>query len=152
MGDNTHSIPANHREIRSPIYGCTDSGLSYEIETKVVNTRITSNEFAKRMMELRIQAAADARQQGMGIGRFRHISAEEVESRTEIVLRVSAPNKVYRVEIEDTGNGSYYARKYYRCGSLREVAQRVMQDIDEGRGMDMRVQERPRMAVGGYSM
>jgi len=151
MGDNTHHIPDTHKEMKSPFYGVTASGLSFEIDTQVTRKRINTVEFANKMMNLRIQAAAEARQKGLGFGRMRYISDAEVETHTEITLRVAAPGKVYRVELEDLGNGHYYARNFFMRGNLRDVTREVVKEIGTRHGVGMGYAE-PQPAAGGFRM
>lgn len=152
MGDNTHRIPDGHKGMRTPFYGVTDSGVSFEIEAHEVRRKISTLAFANRMMELRIQAAAEARRNGLGIGQARHILTSEVETTTEIVLRVAAPNKIYRIEIEETGKDRYFAKSFYKSGNLRDVVRAVIHDVNARHGLIARPPETPRMAAGGYSM
>jgi len=135
MRNYIEGIPHSHREMSSGTYrGVTEGGLPFDLDVDRLETSLSTNGYARRMMELRIRAAAEARAAGRPLGVDVGVSSHAPEELTRITLRIGVGLRVRSYGIAINPDGSYSALSG-RKSSLREMVREVASAVDREAGM-----------------
>jgi len=136
MRNYIEGLPHHHSQVRGHFEGVTDSGLNFDLEVHTEKMPLNTHARAKRLMDLRIQAAKRAEMEGkpLGVWQHYHVCEAAAEEVTRILLRISAPGKIYRIPVTVNLDGSYSADGV-RCGSLRQIVRETARTVEARHGM-----------------
>lgn len=126
MRNYIEGIPHSHREMSSGTFrGITDRGLPFDLEVVREEMPLSTNGYARRMMEMRLRAVAEARAAGKPLGVDHGVSYFAPEEMSRITFRMNVGGQVRRVEIRINPDGSYSAlsgRHWSLRAMVRDVA------------------------------
>lgn len=121
------SVPRSHKEIDARLPFMTNGGIEGSIIV-VKQLGDTTNDSAKFLMKKRILAAAQAKDDKVGLGVDLKVRIEE-KDQDLITLRIENGGKIVTIPVEPLSDGSYMAMKQ-RFPDLRRMTAGIMEKYE----------------------
>ncbi len=121
------SVPRSHKDIDARLPFMTNGGIEGSIIV-VKQLGDTTNDTAKFLMKKRILAAAQARDEKIGLGVDLKVRIED-KDKDLITLRIDHAGKTVAIPVEPLSDGSYIAMKQ-RFPDLRRMTVGIMEKYE----------------------
>lgn len=122
------SVPRSHKDIDARLPFMTNGGIEGSIIV-VKQLGDTTNDTAKFLMKKRILAAAQAKDDRVGLGVDLKVRVEE-KDKDIVTLRIEQPGgKIVTIPVEPMSDGSYMAMKQ-RFPDLRRMTAGIMEKYE----------------------
>lgn len=144
--DTIHRLPDDCLALGARRHPVKYNDYDFNVEVTARPVSRSSNEYAKKMVSLNMEANIRKSASGLGLGQY--LSPEEVKNlqNGKVVLTAIVEGKSYTVPIEVTPGGEYSCKVLKsKSRSLREVCSKVMDGIFEHNGIDNMYRTTPGM-------
>ncbi|MCV9964587.1 hypothetical protein OIU34_22105 [Pararhizobium sp. BT-229] len=150
LRDTIQNVPDDCLALGSTKHTHRYNGFEFKLEVTAHPATHTSNDRAKKLSVLHMEA--NIRKSTMGLGMGQYLKPEEIQNlqNGRVMLSATIAGKYYNIPLSVTPRGEYSSEVLKgKYGSLRDITAKVMDGIFEHNGIDNMYANSGRLAARG---